>query len=298
MIDVSIIIVSYNTRDLTLACLRSVYAQAHDVSSEVLVVDNASTDGSAAVIATEFPNVRLWALDANLGFAAANNLAARHAVGEWLLLLNPDTLVLPNAIPSLVRFAESHPRAAVVGGRALNADGSLQPNCFEPPNLWDLWVNALGLHRLAPRSRVFGRERLLHRDYDQPMRVPVVAGCFMLVRQAAIQEVGLLDEAFFMYAEEVDWCVRFRRHGWQVWYTPAATLIHYGGVSAAYDPHATRTYARQSLLRFLRKYHGQTYVAGCQTAIATGRLLRAIWSCTRRRREPVALCRAVESSAP
>lgn len=236
MIRVSIIIVSYNTRELTLECLRSVYAQTRETPFELLVVDNASTDGSAAAIAAEFPQARLWPLDQNLGFAAANNFAARNASGEWLLLLNPDTVVLDRAIDRLVASAQSatrsHPRAGIFGGRTLFADGSLNPtSCWARPTLWSTFCIAVGLTSLFRRSSLFNPEAMPAWPRDSVREVDIVTGCFFLLRRSLWDRLGGFDPAFFMYGEEADLCLRARREGVTGLICPAATIVHHGGAS-------------------------------------------------------------------
>ncbi len=274
-LDVSVIIVSYNTRALTLDCIRSIDRETSGLKYEIIVVDNSSSDGSADAIAVEAPQVHLVRLEENRGFACANNVGLRLARGEYLLLLNPDTLILDAAVERAHAFAVRTPRAAVVGCRASNADGSLQRNCFLPPSLLNLSITTFGLHRLAPRSRLFGRERFTYWDLDDARDVPVVAGCFMLVRRSAVSQVGLFDERFFMYAEEVDWCTRFRRAGWEVWYTPDPTIVHFGGASAATAPSDMRLTAQTSLLLYLGKYHPSWYVGLCRALILLGLCIRA-----------------------
>lgn len=232
----SIIVVSYNTRDLTLACLRSVYAQTRDTAFELLVVDNASSDGSAAAIADEFPGARLWPLGENLGFAAANNFAARHATGEWLLLLNPDTVVLDGAIDRLVAFAQaaaaSHPRAGIFGGRTLFADGSLNPtSCWAAPTMWSTFCIASGLTSLFRGSTLFNPEAMPAWRRDSVREVDIVTGCFFLLRRSLWERLGGFDPAFFMYGEEADLCLRARKLGVRGLICPDATIVHYGGAS-------------------------------------------------------------------
>ena len=272
--NLSVIIVSYNTREITLACLRSVYDRTCDIESEVIVVDNASADGSAQAIAALYPQVKLIINKKNRGFAAANNQGLNIARGKYTLLLNSDTVVLDGALDKLLAFAESRPKAGVIGGRTVRPDGTLALNCFEPAGLFNLLISACALHRLYPRSRTWGRARLTYWDYATPRRVPVVAGCFMLVRRAAMTDVGLLDERFFMYAEEMDWCVRFSTAGWEVWYTPDSSIIHYGGMSAAQSPTQMSRTAQSSLILFLKKYHKGPYVTLCRAVLLSGLILR------------------------
>jgi GT2 family glycosyltransferase len=261
---VSVVIVSWNTREILRDCLRTVYEQTQDVEFEVIVVDNASTDGSVDMIRTAFPQTLLLANSANRGFAAANNQGLEAAQGRYVLLLNSDTLVLDGALDKMVRFAEAHPEAAAAACRVLNPDRTWQPTCFLFPSALNLLIAALYLNKLFPRSRLWGRERMTWWDGLDSRAVEVVTGCFILVRREAIEQVGVLDESYFMYGEEADWCYRFRKAGWKVLFTPDARIVHLGGVSSAQVKGPMCLQLRASLLLFLRKHRGPvSYVAGC-----------------------------------
>ncbi len=230
--DVSIIVVSYNTRELTLECLQSVYHETREVSFELIVVDNASADGSAQAIAEHFPDVRLLAESENLGFARANNLAAREARGDFLLLLNSDTVVLDKAIDRLVRFARQHPEAGIYGGRTLFEDGTLNPSsCWARSSPWSEYCHAVGLSRLLCFSRMFNPESYGNWQRDSVRAVDIVSGCFFLIRRSLWQQLGGFDSEFFMYGEEADLCLRARKLGARPLICPEAQIIHYGGRS-------------------------------------------------------------------
>lgn len=255
--DVSIIIVNWNTKNILRDCLRSVYEQAGDVDYEVIVVDNASTDGSLDMIKSDFERVVLLENAQNKGFATANNQGMEIAKGRYVLLLNSDTVVLDGAIAKTVSFADAHPRAGVTGCRVLNADRTLQPTCFMFPSILNMFLSSTYLYKFFPRSRFFGRERMTWWDRSDVRQVDVVTGCFMLVRREAIDQVGVMDERFFMYAEETDWCYRFREEGWDVTFTPAGQIIHLGGQSTAKKPVAMIVQLRLSILKFIRKHSGR-----------------------------------------
>lgn len=230
--DLSILIISYNTRELTLDCLHSVFEQTHAPTFELLVVDNASQDGSAEAIAAAFPQVRLFALDQNLGFAAANNFAAEHARGRWVLLLNPDTVVLDRAIERLLAFAEAHPEAGIFGGRTLYADRSLNPSsCWGRPTPWSVFCQALGLNRIFSGSTLFNPEALPGWQRDTVREVDIVTGCFFLLRRSLWDQLAGFDPRFFMYGEEADLCLRARATGVRCLICPEATIVHYDGAS-------------------------------------------------------------------
>jgi hypothetical protein len=255
-VDVSVIIASWNTKEILGDCLRSIYEQAGDVEFEVIVIDNASDDGSAEMIKRDFEQVVLIENPQNRGFAAANNQGMAVARGRYVLLLNSDTLVLDGAIAKTVDFADAHPQAGVIGCRVLNPDKTLQLTCFMFPSVLNMFLSSTYLYKLFPGSRFFGREQMTWWDRSDVRQVDVVTGCFMLVRQEAIDQVGVMDEQFFMYAEETDWCYRFRKSGWQVMFTPVGQIIHLGGQSAAKKPVAMIVQLRLSILKFVKKHHG------------------------------------------
>jgi GT2 family glycosyltransferase len=231
-IDLSIIVVSYNTREMTLECLRSIDEQTSTTKYEIIVVDNASTDGSPENIRKSFPAVNLIASRENLGFARANNLAAKHARGRRLLLLNPDTVILDRAIDKLVAFADKNPECRIWGGRTVFADGTLNAtSCWREMTLWTLTCFAFGLSFLAPSSAVFNPEAYGGWKRDTVGRVDIVTGCLFLIDRKLWEELGGFDPLFFMYGEEADLCHRARRAGARPTITPAATIIHYGAAS-------------------------------------------------------------------
>lgn len=249
IMDVSVIIVNWNTSGLLAQCLWSVQAEFLSASHEIIVVDNASTDGSCEMVRRDFPDVRLIANTENRGFAAANNQGLAVARGRYVLLLNSDTIVLDRAIEKTIDFADRNPDAAVVGCRVLNPDRSLQFTCFMFPSLLNWFLYATYLYQLFPQNRFFGRERMTWWARNDERDVDVVTGCYMLVRREAIEQVGVLDERFFMYAEETDWCLRFVADGWKNRFTPSAEIIHIGGASA---PKLSANRARISNRSFVR----------------------------------------------
>jgi hypothetical protein len=232
--DLSILIVSSNTRAMTLACLDSIAAETSRTTFEVIVVDNNSPDDSAAGIAAHRLGTNLIARSDNLGFAGGNNLAAERARGDYILLLNPDTLVLDGAIDKLMDFARQTPQALIWGGRTQFADGTLNPtSCWQRMTPWNLLCRAVGLTGLFPRSSVFNGEAMGAFDRSSEREVDIVTGCFLLLPRALWQKLGGFDPVFFMYGEEADLCLRARAFGARPRMTPNATIIHYGGASEA-----------------------------------------------------------------
>lgn len=261
LIDLSIIVVSYNTCGLLRNCLNSVFATFGDLSVETFIVDNASSDESSHMVATEFPSACLVQNERNIGFAAANNMALGQACGRYILLLNSDAEVPPNAPPELVRFMESTPTAGYCGPRLVNGDGSHQPSARRFPTLFSAAFSMLGLSSRFPESRHALDLHSLHGDRE---RFPAdwLTGACLMVRTEAIRQVGLLDEGFFMYFEETDWCRRLSAAGWEGWYVPSAEVMHLGGQSVA-SPENNKAFSgdhpahwTNSRRRYGRRYFG------------------------------------------
>jgi len=255
--DVSVVIVSYETRDLTLAAVASVLADRGHDGYEVIVIDNASTDGSAAAVAERYPGVSLIANDENRGFGAAANQGMVVSRGRYVLLLNPDTEVRDDAIAETLAYAEDHADAGVVGCRVFLADGRQQSTVYRVLRLREVLVNLFVPNKLMRRSSVLGRSRYVGLDLDLVQHVEVIAGCFMLVRRDVIERVGVFDEAFFMYGEEEEWCHRIRDAGWRLHYFPGASVLHHGGASAKQFPAAMARAMTRSRLLVLQKTRGR-----------------------------------------
>ncbi len=248
MPDLAIVIVNWNTRQLLAECLNSLYAHPPACPFEVWVVDNASTDGSVDMVRQAFPEVHLVANAENLGFARANNQGIAASTGEYVLLLNSDTVTPPGALAALVGFLEEHPEAGAAGPRLLRPDGTPQPFSFggDPAPGYLL---ARGFNRLV-------RHRYLHEwATDEIGAYDWVSGACMLVRRKAIEQVGGLDEKIFVYFEDADWCLRMRRAGWRVYYDPQVSVTHIGGQSVRQNPAAQNAY-QDSLRYFYGKHYG------------------------------------------
>jgi GT2 family glycosyltransferase len=257
-IDISIVLVSWNTRDLLLACLDSLPDAVGALCADVWVVDNGSTDGSVAAVRVWRPSdavlpVHVIENERNVGFAAANNQAIVASTGRYILLLNSDTIARPGSIDRLVHFADERPQAGLVGAMLLNPDGSYQGSFADFPSLHSELLSASGLG-----ERLFGR---WYPNYgpshaQAARQVDYIQGACMLARRAAVEQIGLLDEAYFMYNEETDWCLRMRRAGWESWYAPNARIVHYGGQSTKQVRQAMVQALYRSKVRFFRKHHG------------------------------------------
>ncbi|MEO0462987.1 MAG: glycosyltransferase family 2 protein [Pseudomonadota bacterium] len=234
---VSIMLVNWNTREMTLEALRSVYEQTVDIAFEVILVDNGSHDGSAEAIAREFPQLVLMAEEENHGFAKATNISVERAQGKYVLLLNTDTLVLDRAIERLVAFAQEKPEARIWGGRTLFEDRSLNPDsCFGRITPWSAFCYGVGLTSAFRSSTLFNPEGYGNWQRDTSRHVDIVQGSFMLIERAFWNELGGFDLDFFMYSEEADLCARARALGARPAMTPAATIVHYGGRSTKNFP--------------------------------------------------------------
>lgn len=271
---VSAILVSYNTREMTLRCLRQLFAGLGPAPAEVWVVDNASQDGSADAVAAEFPQVRLLRSELNLGFGAANNRAMELAGGKYLLLLNTDAFPEQGAVPHLIRLLDERPDTAAVGPRLLNADGTLQVSCYRFPTPARAWLENLWLSALLPNHPRFGDYRRWAHDTERT--VDFVTGACMLVRREVFVQVGGFDEQFFMYSEETDWQRRMRDAGWQVRFAPGAVVTHLGGASGARERTAVTSHFFESLDRYERKHHGVLGLLSLRAAMVVGCLLRTL----------------------
>ncbi len=253
----SVCIVNWNTRDFLRGCLESLCQCPPDnADMEVLLVDNASMDGSAAMAEREFPQVVLIANADNRGYAEGNNQALERATGDYLLLLNPDVVVRAESLTLALRFMEAHPEAGALGCRLIGADGETQRSVRGFPDPGPVLWEFLGLSRLLPRSRVFGAYRMTWFGYDSVAEVDQPMGSFLLLTRTAYEKVGGLDTRFPIFFNEVDWCWRARReHGFRIYYTPDVTVTHYGGGSTRQVKASMVRESHRSLLRFYDKHY-------------------------------------------
>ncbi len=257
----SVVIVSYNVRDFLAQTLRSVQKATRSFPTEIFVVDNHSEDGSPHLVATEFPDVRLIRNEENVGFARANNQALAQASGKFLVLLNPDTIVQEDTFEKLILFFDTHPDAGMVGCKILNPDGTLQLACRRSfPTPWVAFTKLVGLGTLFPKSRLFGRYNLTYLDPDQTTEVDAISGSFMMVRREVLEQVGPLDERFFMYGEDLDWCYRVKEAGWKIYYVPETKIIHYKGASSEKSDRDTLALFYRAMLQFVQKHFRGRYL--------------------------------------
>lgn len=292
MADLSVCIVNWNTRAHLKACLESLAAHAESLQLEVIVVDNASTDGSAEMVRESFPQVRLLANEENVGYARGNNQALAQASADYAMLLNPDTTVRPGTLQGLLACAERHPRAGAVAPKLVYPDGRLQPSCRTFPTPDVVFYEILGLSRLMPRSRIFGKYRMTWWDYgdERPVEQPMASA--LLLRKAALEEVGYFDEAFPIFFNDVDLCKRMWDAGWQIWFTPCAVVTHFHGASTRQVRRAMIAESHRSWIRFYEKhYRGRISPLAYWAAVLSLKLalhLRMAWAAVTSRQEILA----------
>lgn len=264
MIELSVIIVSWNTRELLRRCLVALKQEIAGIDAEVFVVDNNSADGSADMVAAEHPWAKLIANDANLGFAKANNQAMKIAQGSYILLLNPDTEVQPGSIHTLLKFLPERRQAGVVAPQLLNSDGSIQRSCRAFPTFLNMLYELIGLSKFFPNVSTFRAYKMLDWNHDDERQVDQPEGACLLLRRKVIEEVGTLDEGFFMLFEEVDWCYRIKKAGWQIWFTPKAKVVHHYGQSIKQVKVPMILSSHRGLYRFWHKHYreGRWYLDG------------------------------------
>ena len=254
-IDVSFIIVSWNAKRYLLKCLESLARTDRGYAGEIIVVDNASTDGSPQAVLECFPRVRLVQNEENGGFAKANNVGIQLARGRYICLINPDVEVLDDCVASLLQEMEAQPSIGMIAPMLIEGDGQTQISCWGFPSIWNMFCCALALDRLFPHCSFLNGYQMRHGRMDQARDVDILGGAFWFTRREAVQEVGQLDEDFFMYGEDMDWCKRFWQKGWQIRFYPKARAVHYGGASSANAP--TRFYIemQRANLQYWRKHH-------------------------------------------
>ena len=283
--DLSVISVSYNTRDLLRGCLDSVISTlGSQLEYELLVVDNASTDDSVVMVRDCFPQVRLFDNLENLGFAAGSNQAIAESSGRYVILLNPDTVVGEGALDGMMRLLEGRSNIGVVGPKLLFPDGSFQHSAFSFPSLAMIFLDFFPLHHRLSNSRVNGRYPRRLYEMGEPFPIDHPLGAALMVRRQVIDEVGLLDEDFFMYCEEIDWCMRIKNAGWQIVCWPQAEIVHYVGQSTAQFREEMHVALHKSRRRLYEKHYGSGFRRAAHWLVTLGVLsqgLRVRWAAKR-----------------
>jgi GT2 family glycosyltransferase len=274
MFDLSIIIVNWNAQDLLAKCLHCVEATVKNVSYETIVIDNNSTDGSQEMIRRDFPNVTLIANTENAGFARANNQGMEISQGRYTLLLNSDAFVKDETIDRMVAFMDEHPEAGMSGCQLLYEDSRLQPSCYSFPSLTTEFYTALQLDKLFAKNREFGKYLMSYWDFNDVREVDAIMGAFMLVRKMAVDQVGMMDDSYFMYSEEMDWCFRFKKRGWKTLYNPYVQTVHLWGGSSKRMKVEMFLQLYRSKVEFFRKNYGPLSASGLKLILGFGCLLR------------------------
>lgn len=253
--DISVIIVSWNAKNYLKECIESLESEVSNYDSEIIVVDNASDDGSPELVIEYFPQVKLIRNESNLGFAKANNIGIKYSSGKYLFLINSDIKVIKDCIKILIEYGEQNLHAGIIGPKILTPEGKVQRSCMGFPTLWNSFCRTLALDSLFPKSKVFGGQLLNYWNHDSNRNVDVINGCFWMVRREALNQVGLLDEDFFIYGEDIDWCKRFKTLGWEVVFFPEAKAIHYGGASSANSPTRFFIEMQRANIKYWDKHH-------------------------------------------
>jgi GT2 family glycosyltransferase len=273
-IDISVVIVGWNAKHYLELCLESLAKAPPRRSMEVLVVDNASTDGSDEMIEAKFPWVKLIKSSENLGFAKGNNVAIRQCQGRYIALVNPDVIVFPGCLDALADFLDQNPKVGNVGPRVLNPDMSMQSTCRRFPTLWNNFCSTTRLERVFKSSRFFAGEHMFYFSHDRMLPVDVLVGCFSMIRREAFDAVGLLDENLFMYGDDVDWCRRARNAGWQMVFYPGGQAIHDRGKITAPYPVRFAVAQQRSVLHYWTKHHSFWGVLGIRSIMLFHHMLR------------------------
>ncbi len=275
----SIIIVNYNAGGLLKRCIDSIYKESTITSFDIWVVDNNSTDKSIPMMRQNFPHVNLIENKENLGFAKANNQAIARCIGNYILLLNPDTLILQNALEKMVEFMDGNPSVGICGCKVLNEDGTFQLACRRTiPTPGVAFFRLTGLSTLFPRNKIMAKYNLTYIDPDERQEVDAVSGAFLMIRRELVEDIGLLDERFFMYGEELDWCLRAKKAEWTVMYYPGAEIIHYKGECSKFNHRKAAFEFYRSMYLFHKKHFAENYNPISNIFIYVGILLKALTS--------------------
>jgi len=279
MVTLSIVIVNFNAEKLLQKCISSVYAETKRVPFDIWVIDNNSKDTSVLMVRQNFPQVNLIENKENVGFARANNQAITKCSGNYILLLNPDTLILKNAIEKTIEFMDGNPEVGICGCKVLNEDGTLQLACHRSiPTPGVAFFRLTGLSKLFPNSKITAKYNLTHLDPDSPHQVDAVSGAFLMIRKEVVNGIGLLDERFFMYGEELDWCLRAKKAGWAIMYYPDANIVHYKGECSKFNHRKAAFEFYRSMYLFHKKHFAENYNPFINAVIYAGIFLKALAS--------------------
>jgi GT2 family glycosyltransferase len=273
-IEISVVIVGWNAKHYLELCLDSLVKAPPRRNMEVLVVDNASSDGSAEMIEAKYPWVKLIKSGENLGFAKGNNVAIRRATGRYIALVNPDVIVFPGCLDALADFLDKNPKVGNVGPRVLNPDMSMQSTCRRFPSLWNNFCSATRLESAFKGIPFFAGEHMFYFAHDRTLAVDVLVGCFSMIRRETFDQVGLLDEGLFMYGDDVDWCRRARNGGWEIVFHPDGQAIHDRGKITAPYPVRFAVAQQRSVLYYWKKHYSIFGVLGIRSIMFFHHVLR------------------------
>jgi GT2 family glycosyltransferase len=272
--DISIIIVSWNAKDYLDDCLNSIIQETIEYNTKIIVVDNASSDGSPEMVQEKYPSVTLICNQTNLGFAKANNVGIKQSTGEYIFLINSDVTLISGCINQMIAYMEQHTGIGILGPKILDKDRKSQRSCMEYPTLWNVFCRTFALDVCFPHSRMFSGLLMKYWSHDNVRSVDTLNGCFWMVRRDALNQVGLLDERFFIYGEDIDWCKRFRDAGWDVVFFPGAQAIHYGGASSSNAPVRFYVEMQRANLQLWKKHHKRVTQLGFTILIWIHQILR------------------------
>jgi GT2 family glycosyltransferase len=265
-------------RELLNKCLHSIEKFIQLPTLEIVVVDNNSKDGTEEIIRNNFPHVKLIVNNQNLGFAKACNIAVDNCKGDYILLLNPDTQFIDNSLMNMINYMKVNPTVGIIGGKILNPDGTFMHSCSSFPNLWNYFCEATFLYKIFSNSRIFGKPYLSYLNYDEVQKVDAILGAFFLIRRKVISSIGVFDEKFFMYAEEIDYCYRAKKSGWQIFYFPHSKIMHLGGESTKQNKFKMRVELMKSKNYYLTKHHGKSFASLASVFQISGAFIRlSIW---------------------
>jgi len=282
--DISVSIVSFNTKDLLRDCIQSLLRSQsdHEATLEIIVADNGSSDGTHEMVREEFPDVKFIETGGNIGYGRANNAALAHATGRYYLILNSDTQVQPNALQTMMAYLDHHEEAGMVGARLVLNDGSTQASCATDPTLAAEFYEQFYLDKLFPKNRLIGRYRMTHWDYETVREVDQICGANFFIRSEAFKQIGGFDPAYFMYYEDIDFCIRLRRTGWKIVFLPDAVIHHVLGASSVkrWEIRALMVASyNESRYYYYHMHYGKSKAEQLKAIVLSGALLRLLaWS--------------------
>lgn len=254
-IELSFIIVNWNAKDFLKACLSSIKKTIGNINHEIIVVDNGSEDGAPDMVSAEFPDVILIRNNDNVGFGRANNIGIKRSRGEYLCLVNSDVEILEGCVSRLINYMKENERIGLTGPKIFGKDGNIQRSCMGFPTLWNMFCCALGFDKIFNRSSFFSGYMLHYWNHNDIKDVDIINGCFWIIKRTALNEVGVFDERFFMYGEDMDFCRRFHEKGWRVVFYSKAEAIHYGGGSSSLAPYKYYIAMQKANYQYWNKYN-------------------------------------------